>query len=306
VDRTPLAHRAQTCESREEPRSMLSYFQAAILGILQGISELFPISSLGHSILLPAVLGWTIDQNANYFLTFLVATHFATATVLFFIYRSEWVRIISGILRSIRLRSIALDPDAKLGWLLVVGTVPAGIVGLLFQKQVQELFKSPSYVASFLALNGVLLYVAELLRTKAKSGGGIHDTEQRISAEVSWRQSAAVGVMQVLALLPGFSRTGSTIAGGLMVGLAHEDALRFSFLLATPIIAAAAALKLPVLFASRDAPAIEAALLAATCAAIASYLSVKFLTRYFKTRTLTPFAVYCSLAGLISLFLLHR
>ncbi len=284
---------------------MLSYLQAAILGILQGISELFPISSLGHSILLPAVLGWTIDQNANYFLTFLVATHFATATVLFFFYWSDWVRIISGILRSIRLRSIALDPDAKLGWLLVVGTVPAGIVGILFQKQVQELFTSPSYVASFLALNGVLLYAAEFLIKKAKSGGRALDPDERIATEVSWRQSTGVGVMQVLALLPGFSRTGSTIAGGLMVGLAHEDALRFSFLLATPIIGAAAALKVPVLLASRDAPAIELALLGAICAAIASYLSVKLLTRYFKSRTLTPFAVYCSLAGLISLLLLH-
>ena len=188
----------------------------------------------------------------------------------------------------------------------MVGTIPAGILGILFQKQVQELFIAPSYVASFLVLNGVLLYVAELLRTKAKSGGGILDADERIAAEVSWLQSTGVGVMQVLALLPGFSRTGSTIAGGLMVGLAHEDALRFSFLLATPIIAAAAALKLPMLFASRDMPGIEAALLGATCAAIASYLSVKFLTRYFKTRTLTPFAVYCSLSGLIGLLLLSR
>ncbi|MFZ0676516.1 undecaprenyl-diphosphate phosphatase [Candidatus Binatus sp.] len=284
---------------------MLSYLQAAILGILQGISELFPISSLGHSILLPAVLGWTIDQNANYFLTFLVATHFATATVLFFFYWSDWVRIISGILRSIRLRRIALDTDAKLGWLLIVGTVPAGIVGILFQKQVQELFTSPSYVASFLALNGVLLYAAEFLRTKTKSGLTALDPDERIATEVSWRQSTGVGVMQVLALLPGFSRTGSTIAGGLMVGLAHEDALRFSFLLATPIIGAAAALKLPVLLASRDAPAIELALVGASCAAVASYVSVKLLTRYFKSRTLTPFAVYCSLAGFISLLLFH-
>jgi len=285
---------------------MLSYFQAAILGILQGVSELFPISSLGHSILLPAVLGWSIDQNANYFLTFLVATHFATAAVLFFLYWSDWLRIISGVFRSIRVRTIRADPDAKLGWLLVVGTVPAGIVGILFQKQVQELFLSPSYVASFLALNGVLLYVAELMRTNAKSGASILDADERIAGEVSWRQSAGVGVMQVLALLPGFSRTGSTIAGGLVVGMTHEDALRFSFLLATPIIGAAAALKLPALFASRDTRAIEAALLGATCAAIASYVSVKFLTRYFKTRTLTPFAAYCSLSGLLSLLLLHR
>ena len=200
--------------------------------------------------------------------------------------------------------SIASDPDAKLGWLLVVGSVPAAIVAILFQKQVQELFTSPSYVALFLALNGVLLYAAELLRTKAKIKASVVDADDRIAAEVSWRQSTGVGVMQILALLPGFSRTGSTIAGGLMVGLAHEDALRFSFLLATPIIAAAAALKIPVLFASRDPQAIEAALLGATCAAMASYLSVKFLTRYFKRRTLTPFAIYCLLSGLVSLLLL--
>lgn len=285
---------------------MLSYLQAVILGILQGISELFPISSLGHSIIIPALLGWTIDQNSNYFLSFLVATHFATATVLFFFYWSDWVRIISGVLRSIRLGKIASDPDAKLGWLLVVGTVPAGIVGILFQKQVQQLFVSPSYVASFLALNGVLLYAAERLRTKAKSGGGVRDADERIAAEVSWAQSTEVGVMQVLALLPGFSRTGSTIAGGLVIGLAHEDALRFSFLLATPIIAAAAALKLPMLFASRDAPAVATALLGAICAAVASYFAVKFLTKHFTTRTLIPFAVYCLLAGLISLMILPR
>ena len=154
-------------------------------------------------------------------------------------------------------------------------------------------FTSPFYVASFLALNGVLLYAAELLRTRADRehgvAGGEVDADERIAAEVSWWQSAAVGVMQVLALLPGFSRTGSTIAGGLMAGLAHEDALRFSFLLATPIIAAAAALKLPMLFASKNVQSIDAALLGAVCAALASYFSVKFLTRYFKTRTLTPF-----------------
>lgn len=283
---------------------MLSNLQAVILGVLQGVSELFPVSSLGHSILLPALLGWTIDQNANYFLTFLIATHFATAAVLFFIYRRDWRRIVSGILRSIRLRSIASDSDAKLGWRLVVGTVPAGIVGIMFQKQVQKIFAAPVYVASFLALNGVLLYAAELMRTRSKDGAGGRDADDRIAMEISWRQSAGVGLMQALALLPGFSRTGATIAGGLMVGLAHEDALRFSFLLATPIIAAAAALKLPMLLASRNAPAIEAAMVGAGCAALASYLSVKFLTSYFRTRTLTPFAVYCLLAGSVSILLL--
>ena len=285
---------------------MLSLRQALILGILQGVSELFPISSLGHSIILPALLGWTIDQNANYFLTFLVATHFATAAVLFVIYRADWVRIIRGIVRSVWRRSLAEDSDAKLGWLLAVGTIPAGAIGLVLEKHLRELFASPSYIASFLALNGLLLYVAELLRAKAKTLPEVGDADQRIAAELSWMQSAKVGTMQVLALLPGFSRTGSTIAGGLMVGLAHEDALRFSFLLATPIIGAAAALKLPLLFWSRDVKAIETALMGATSAAIASYLSVKFLTRYFKTRTLVPFAAYCLLCGLVSFALLRR
>lgn len=284
---------------------MLSYLQAAILGILQGITELFPISSLGHSILLPGILGWNIDQNANYFLTFLVATHFATAAVLFLVYWSDWVRILSGLVRSVRAGSIASDSDAKLGWLLAIGTVPAGMVGILLQKKVQALFTEPLYVAAFLALNGVLLFTAEILRRKAKSRTEVLDADHRIAGEMTWRQSAGVGVMQVLALLPGFSRTGSTIAGGLMVGLAHEDALRFSFLLATPIIAAAAVLKLPLLLASRNAAAIDTALLGAACAAVASYLSVRFLTRYFRTRTLRPFAIYCLLFGALSMVLLH-
>lgn len=285
---------------------MLSLGQALILGLLQGIAELFPISSLGHSIILPALLGWAINRKANYFLTFLVATHFATAAVLFFIYWNDWLRIIGGTLRSIGRRSIADDPDARLGWLLVIGTVPAGALGFTFEKSLQRLFISPSYVALFLALNGVLLYVAELLRKRARSAIIIQDPNHRLAADVSWWQSAKIGVMQVLALLPGFSRTGSTLAGGLMVGLAHEDSLRFSFLLATPIIGAAAALKLPALFTSGGSVAIEGALIGGAGAALAAFFSVKFLTRYFKTRTLTPFAIYCFIAGLASLFLLHR
>jgi undecaprenyl-diphosphatase len=285
---------------------MLTPIQAALLGLLQGISELFPISSLGHSIILPGLLGWSIDRNANYFLTFLVATHFATALVLFFFYLDDWVRIIRGTLRSIWSGSMLGNSEARLGWLLVIGTVPAGMLGLLFERRLRPLFVSPSYVAGFLLLNGILLYGAEILRKRAVSAEAVRDPDQRIAVEISWWQSAKVGVMQVLALLPGFSRTGSTLAGGLMVGLAHEDALRFSFLLATPIIAAAALLKLPALFVSTDRAAIGAALIGAGCAAIAAFFSVKFLTRYFKTQTLTPFAIYCLLAGFSSLMLLRR
>jgi undecaprenyl-diphosphatase len=283
---------------------MLSYFQAILLGVLQGISELFPISSLGHSVIITGLLGWSIDRHGDYFLAFLVATHFATALTLFLMYWNDWVRIISGILRSARERRIS-DADAKLGWLLVVGTVPAGLVGLMFQDQVKRLLISPAFVALFLAANGALLYIAELLRKRAKRAALVADADHRLAGDLSWWQSLKVGMMQIIALLPGFSRTGSTIAGGLMVGLSHEDALRFSFLLATPIIGAAAVLKLPGLIASGNHSAIGTALVGGLCAAMGAYFSVKFLTRYFETRTLTPFAIYCALFGLISLGILR-
>ena len=284
---------------------MLSHFQAAVLGTLQGLSELFPISSLGHIVILPGLLGWPIDQNADYFLTFVVATHFATAVTLFVAYRDDWARIISGLLRCIWAQEFRpVDTDAKLGLLLIIGTVPAGAAGFIFQRQVQKLFISPTVAAIFLTMNGGLLYLAERLRRKAKKSNDLDGVDQRIVAQMSWWQSAKVGIAQILALLPGFSRTGSTIAGGLLVGLSHEEALRFSFLLATPIIGAAALLKLPELFRSGNRVALENALLGAICAGVAAWVSIKVLTRYFQTRTLTPFAIYCAAVGLLSLIAL--
>lgn len=284
---------------------MISYFQALVLGLLQGLSELFPISSLGHSIILPGILGWHFDHDANYFLIFLVATHFATALVLFLFYRKDWLRIISGIFRSLREREIN-DADAKLGWLLVISTIPAGIAGLLFEEQVRTLFISPLYVAFCLAMNGVMLFGGELLRRKAKIGGDIDDADKRIAIELSWSQAVKIGLMQVVALVPGFSRTGSTIVGGLVVGLSHEDALRYSFLLATPIIGAAALLKLPELFVFGGWEAVDVVSLGAIASAVAAYFSVKFLTKYFKTNTLTPFAIYCLVVAGLSLIDLVR
>lgn len=284
---------------------MLSHFQAAVLGVLQGVSELFPISSLGHSVILPGLLGWPIDQNADSFLTFVVATHFATALTLFVVYRDDWVRIIGGVLGLISARKfLPMNPDAKLGLLLIVGTVPVGAVGFIFQRQVQKLFISPMAAALFLMLNGGLLYLAERLRKNANASEDLSRIDSRIAARMSWWQSAKVGIAQVLALLPGFSRTGSTIAGGLLIGFSHEEALRFSFLLATPIIGAAALLKLPALLHSGSTVAIENALLGAVCAAAAAFVSIKILTRYFQTKTLTPFAIYCAAVGLLSLIAL--
>ncbi len=204
-----------------------------VLGLLQGVSELFPVSSLGHSVVLPRLLGWNIHQNDPYFLTFLVATHLATAIVLLGFFWRDWVRIVRGLGRSLREREIAPDDvDAKLGWLLVVGTIPAGILGLLLEHKLRHVFASPRSAAVFLILNGFLLYGAELLRRRAPQTS--RDDDARIARQVGWRGAFLVGAAQAIALVPGFSRSGATMGGGLIVGLSHKDAARFAFLLATP------------------------------------------------------------------------
>ncbi|HWX08427.1 MAG TPA: undecaprenyl-diphosphate phosphatase [Gaiellaceae bacterium] len=274
----------------------ISYFQAAMLGLLQGVSELFPVSSLGHSVILPRLVGWHIHQNDKFFITFLVATHLATAIVLLLFFGRDWLRIVKGLGRSLRDREIAPDDtDAKLGWLLVVGTIPAGLLGILLQDKLRTVFASAQSAAIFLCLNGLLLYGAELLRRRAPVVA--EDDDARIARTVSWRDSALVGTAQALALIPGFSRSGATMGGGLLVGLSHKDAARFAFLLATPIIGAAAALKLPDLAGPTGNGVRGPALVGALCSAVTAYLAVRFLMKYFERNTLTPFAIYCFLAG---------
>jgi len=285
---------------------MLTYFQAVVFGLIQGITELFPISSLGHSVVLPRLLGWDIDQTAPFFLTFLVATHTATALVLFFYFFKDWKGIIAGIFRSLREREIKQnDSDAKLGWLLVIATIPAGILGILFQTTLANLFANPQLVAGILFLNGVLLYGAELLRKKRKDQTAAH-SNKRI-AHLTWPQAIKIGLLQCIALIPGFSRTGATLTGGLLEGLSHEDSARFAFLLATPIIAAASVLKLPELVGAEEKNVLLPVIIGAVTAGIASYFSVKFLTKYFETKTLTPFAIYCCVVGIVLsvLFFIH-
>jgi undecaprenyl-diphosphatase len=282
--------------------ALISYFQAVVLGLLQGFSELFPISSLGHSVILPGLLGWDIHQNDNFFLAFLVATHLATALVLLGFFWHDWVRIVRGIFRSLQAREIApSDGDARLGWLLVVGTIPAGIIGLLLEHPLRHLFASATSASFFLMVNGFLLYGAEMLRRRAPGPDESRpDPDARIARELTWREGLGVGVSQALALVPGISRSGATMGGGLLAGLSNEDAARFAFLLATPIIGAAAVLKLPVLFGSDGDGVRGQALVASLCAAVTAYLSVRFLMRYFHTNTLTPFAYYCAAAGAAS------
>jgi undecaprenyl-diphosphatase len=280
--------------------SLITYPQAIVLGLLQGVSELFPISSLGHSVILPQLLGWDIHQNDPYFIAFLVATHLATAIVLFIFFWRDWVRILKGIGRSLREREIAADdPDAKLGWLLIVGTIPAGILGLLLDHPLRDLFASAKSASFFLMLNGLLLYGAELLRRRAPVVN--EDDDTRIARTVTWRNAVFVGASQAIALIPGFSRSGATMGGGLLVGLSHKDAARFAFLLATPIIGAAALLKIPELMGHNGDGVRGQALVAALCSGLTAWLAVKFLMRYFETKTLTPFAIYCFVAGLACL-----
>src|SRR4051812_6236953 len=285
------------CRAVHDP---ISYFQAVVLGLTQGIAEPFPISSLGHGVVMPRLFGWDIHQNDKFFLTFLVATHLATAIVLFFFFLRDWVRIARGIGRSLRDREIgAEDADARLGWLLVVGTVPAGLLGLLLEHALRKLFASPQSAAAFLILNGILLLAFERLRRRAPVADRSGDHDVHIARTLSWREALAVGTAQAAALIPGISRSGITMGGGLLVGLSNEDSARYSFLLATPIIGAAAALKIPELFGSEGDGVRGQALVGGLCAAVTTFFAVRFLLRYFETNRLTPFGIYCIAVGLV-------
>lgn len=281
---------------------MITMIQAAILGLLQGITELFPISSLGHSVILPRLFGWDLDQRGPSFLTFLIATHLATAIVLFLFFLKDWIEIFKGLGRSVRDRKIVpSDTYAKLAWLLIIGTIPAGILGLALEKPIRALFASPLVAAAFLIVNGLILFGAERLRTReSRRKAQMPAAESAADADIavlSWKQALGIGAAQAAALIPGISRSGSSMVGGLLSGLNNENAARFSFLLATPIIGAAAVLKLPELFSPDLADERGAFLVGALCAAVAAWFATKFLLRFFQTRTLVPFAVYCLIGG---------
>ncbi len=296
----------------------ITYFQAIILGLVQGLAEPFPISSLGHGVILPRLAGWNIHQNDKFFITFLVATHLATAIVLFGFFFGDWLRIFKGIGRSLRDRVIGPeDHDARLGWLLVVGTIPVGIIGLLLEDPLRHVFASAMSAAAFLVVNGIALLVFERLRKRppAAAGdpvaGGGPETGDRggeVDAQlagISWRQAVLIGTAQAAGLMPGLSRSGFSMGGGLLAGLSNENAARYGFLLATPIIGAAAALKLPELLGPTGNGVRGPALAASVAAAVTTFLAVKFLLRFFETNRLTPFGIYCVAAGTICLLVFN-
>jgi undecaprenyl-diphosphatase len=374
--------------------SHITYPEAIVVGLLQGVTELFPVSSLGHSVLLPALLGgrWAHDLSVSSpespYLAFIVGLHVATALALLAYFWRDWVRIIRGLATSVRHRRIDTT-DERLAWMIIVATIPVGVTGLLLEHTFRTVLGRPVPAAIFLTVNGAILYGAELLRRRAAAAGpgasvvtrgatptviasrsgsvpartasalgtrtlavdastgldgitGWHGLPQaggdiaaidaaavdaaavdiaavdaaavdaaagmpgggaadaRIVAR-GWRHTTLIGAAQILALLPGISRSGATMAAGLARGLSHEDAARFSFLLATPVILAAGVLKLPDLFGPLGHGIGGQVIAGSVASGVGAYLAVRFLTRYFHSRTLTPFAVYCAVAGATSL-----
>ena len=293
---------------------MISYFQAIVIGLLQGVTELFPISSLGHSVLLPAWLGWdhlVTAQSADesFYLAFVVALHVATAIALLVYFRAEWARIITGFLRTLRTRRVQ-TPDERLAWLLVVATIPAGLTGLALEHTLRTLFAKPLSAGIFLTVNGLILLAGERARRRAAvrelvvahyATPTVDGDESRRLDTLDFKEAGAVGVAQIGALFAGVSRSGITMVAGLVRGLDHEDAARFSFLLATPIILAAGVYKVPDLAGHLGDGVRGQALVGAVFAGVASLVSVRFLLRFFKTRTLLPFAVYSLAIGIFSI-----
>ena len=310
----------------------LSYPQAVVIGALQGVTELFPVSSLGHSVLVPALIGgsWqhlvtessTQSSEGSPYLAFVVALHVATALALLLFYRRDWVEIIAGFLTTLRTRRVE-NSTQRLAWLIVLATIPVGITGLALEHTFRTLFAKPLAAAVFLTLNGLILLAGERLRRRAESrtavpltagpsqaveaalggtatraaSGSVAVAGHRPLATLAYREAGVIGSFQTLALFAGISRSGITMVAGLARGLDYEDAAKFAFLLATPVILAAGVLKLPSLAGPAGADIHGQVLAGALTAGVAAYASVRFLTRWFTTRTLTPFAVYCLLVG---------
>jgi undecaprenyl-diphosphatase len=287
---------------------MLTYGRAIVIGVLQGITELFPVSSLGHSVFVPELLGWgdlTKGQSAGEspYLAFLVGLHVATAIALLVYFRHDWDRIVRGLLRSARARRIE-TADERLGWLLVVATIPAGLTGLLLEHTLRTVFAKPLAASVFLMVNGVILFFGERTRRHAERrvtvpAGTTADTSTKRLATLEFKEAGVVGIAQTAALFAGISRSGITMVAGLVRGLDHEDAARFSVLLATPIILAAGIYKLPDLLGPLGNGIRGQVLVGSLFAGVAAFLAIKFLLRYFETRTLTPFAIYSLAVGAI-------
>lgn len=289
----------------------MTYFQAVIMGLTQGITELFPISSLGHSVLLPGVLGWhnlvsAQSKPESFFLAFIVGLHVGTALGLLAYYRATWIALFRGLGRQLlgtrskglsslwHLSDPDIDKNYRLLFVLAVATVPVGVAGLLFEHELRVLFAKPLAAAIFLSVNGVILLVGERLRRNS----GRHVQFKSVDT-MSVRGAFAIGCSQIFALFAGISRSGISMVAGLMEGLEHEESANFAFLLATPVILLAGVLKLPDLMGPLGDGVRYQTLVGALCAMVTAIISVHFLTKWFTTKTLIPFGFYSLVVGLL-------
>ncbi len=299
----------------------LTYLESGVVGLIQGVSEMFPVSSLGHNVLIPAIVGgsWARDLDVaspeSPYLAFIVGLHVATAIALLIYFWRDWLKIIGGFLSSVRDRSVE-TADQKLAWMIILATIPVGIVGVVFEHTFRVLFARPILAGIFLMVNGLILLAGERYRTRASLAADAAVAAARAPgraaeladarqadlrlASMGYPKAVIIGSAQVFALLAGISRDGVTIVAGLRRGLSREDAARFAFLLATPVILAAGALKIPDLLGPLGNGIRGQILLGSVLSGIGAYLSVRFLLRYLRTRTLTPFGIYCLIAGLAS------
>jgi undecaprenyl-diphosphatase len=329
--------------------SHLTYPEAIVVGFIQGVTELFPVSSLGHNVLIPALIGgsWAADLNVakpeSPYLAFIVGLHVATAIGIGIYFWRDWVRIIGGFFSSIRTAEVRTT-EQKLAWMLIIATIPVGLVGLLFEHEFRVLFGKPIRAAIFLIINGLILYAGERFRTRKSLAADAEQQQQRAAeaagvkvrrvpahangrggsqvvtreeetvqaqraderlAAVGYVEATIIGAAQILALLAGISRDGVTMVAGMFRGLSREDAARFAFLLATPVILAAGVLKVGDLVGPLGDGIRGQILVGSVLSGVGAYVSVRFLVRYFQTRTLTPFAIYCVVFGLASIIYLQ-
>jgi undecaprenyl-diphosphatase len=286
--------------------SAISTFQAIVLGVLQGVTELFPISSLGHTVLFPHLFGWTNivawqSEPESPWLAFVVMLHVGSAVGLLLYFWRDWIAIIRALFSSIAKRSIE-TPTERLAWLIVTATIPVGILGLLLEHPIRVALAKPIYASVFLVVNGVMLMWAERFRRRAEvralaAREGLNAEGFRDLDTMDYREAAVIGVAQSSALIAGISRDGVVMTAGLVRGLDNADAARFGFLLATPPILAAGVLKIGDLTGPHGNGIRGAALIAAVFAAGTAVITVHFLTRFFRRGNLRPFGVYCILFG---------
>jgi len=283
----------------------LTLIRALLLGLFQGVAELFPVSSLAQIILLPTLLGWwTVDNKPRFFLEFLVALHLATAVALVIYFWKDWKAVVLAYIGSIKKRQLVYDQSSKFAWLLVAGTIVVGAAGVLLERHVRPLFENPKHawiVATVLILNGFMMIGADALKKHKEKKAA----QQKNAEDLTFAEATVVGAAQTLALVPGISRSGVTIVGGLLAGLNYEEATRFSFMLATPVIGLAALKEVPTLFHHDAHAVLKVAIPAAIVAGITAYVSTAFLMRYFKHNRLSPFGWFCVVFGVMCLMLLH-